>query len=132
MEDKKKMNLNKSEEKLNNAKVNAADTNDDEEEIGANVQIVTPGQLVLKRFLRNKLAIVGMVMILVLVLFCFVGPYLSPYGEFEMFYLDRHDPRIEYSSNETQSIDMSTLKINSKPSMANQILYFFFIFLFSP
>lgn len=48
--------------------------------------VVTPGQLVVKRFLRNRLAIIGLLILLLLALFCYVGPYFSPYGEYELFY----------------------------------------------
>jgi len=49
-------------------------------------RIVTPGQLVMKRFRRNKLALVGIAILVIMFLFSFVGPFLSPYGEYEMFY----------------------------------------------
>ena len=48
--------------------------------------IMTPGQLVMKRFLRNKLAVFGLCIMLIISLFCFVGPFFSPYGEYEIFY----------------------------------------------
>lgn len=48
--------------------------------------IITPGQLVYKRFMKNKLAIVGLVILVVMFLFAFIGPFFSPYGEYEMFY----------------------------------------------
>ena len=50
--------------------------------------IVTPGQLVRKRFVRNKLAIIGVVVLVVMFIFSFVGPLFSPYGEYEIFYRD--------------------------------------------
>lgn len=46
--------------------------------------IVTPGQLVLKRFLRNKLAILGVFILLFFFVFSFFGPYLMPYSEYQM------------------------------------------------
>lgn len=51
--------------------------------------ILTPGQLVMKRFLRNKLAVFGLCIILSISLFCFVGPLFSPYGEYEIFYINQ-------------------------------------------
>lgn len=48
--------------------------------------IITPGQLVYKRFMKNKLAIVGLIILVVMFLFAFIGPFFSPYGEYEMFY----------------------------------------------
>ena len=51
--------------------------------------ILTPGQLVAKRFFRNKLACVGLGIIIAMLLFCVVGPFVSPYGEYEIFYIDK-------------------------------------------
>ena len=52
--------------------------------------ILTPGQLIMKRFLRNKLAVFGLCIILAISTFCFVGPLFSPYGEYEIFYINYH------------------------------------------
>jgi peptide/nickel transport system permease protein len=51
--------------------------------------IMTPGQLVVKRFFRNKLAGFGMGIIITMILFCFIGPFFSPYGEYEIFYINK-------------------------------------------
>jgi len=51
--------------------------------------ILSPTQLVLKRFFRNKLAGIGLVIILLMILFCFAGPLLSTYSEYEIFYLNK-------------------------------------------
>lgn len=67
--------------------------------------IITPGQMVAKRFFRNKLAGVGMGVIIFMLLFCFIGPFFSPYGEYEIFYInkatgeemDMNDPGIKES-----------------------------------
>ncbi|MFZ7087479.1 ABC transporter permease [Curtobacterium sp. RRHDQ10] len=37
-----------------------------------------PGNVALRRFLRNRLAVVGLVVVVLFVLFCFVGPFLFP------------------------------------------------------
>ncbi len=50
------------------------------------VRVLSPGMLVAKRFFRNKLAIVGLVIIAVMFLFSFVGGMISPYGESQVFY----------------------------------------------
>jgi len=48
-------------------------------------KIVTPGQLVMKRFLRNKLAIIGTVTIAFMFLFSFIGPLFTQYGYSQVF-----------------------------------------------
>ncbi len=46
----------------------------------------TPGQLVLERFLRNRLAIIGACVIALMFLFSVFGPMLFSYAEDEIFY----------------------------------------------
>ena len=49
------------------------------------VKVLSPGMLVFKRFIRNKLAIVGTAILLLMFLFSFVGPYFYRYGQTEVF-----------------------------------------------
>jgi peptide/nickel transport system permease protein len=49
------------------------------------VKVLSPGMLVMKRFIRNKLAVVGLVIIVVMFLFACVGPLFSPYGQSQVF-----------------------------------------------
>ncbi len=48
-------------------------------------QAASPGKLVFRRFLRNKLAIIGVAVLILMFLFSFVGPFLYPYGQTEVF-----------------------------------------------
>ena len=50
-----------------------------------NHKAVSPGRLMFRRFLRNKLALVGIGILLLMFLFSFVGPHLYPYGQTEVF-----------------------------------------------
>ena len=55
---------------------NTNQANQEEQDIFEQNQIIqTPGQLIMKRFLRNKLAILGVCIILIIALFSFVGPF---------------------------------------------------------
>lgn len=49
------------------------------------VRVLSPGMLVFKRFMRNRLAIVGSVIIIAMFLFSFVGGLLTPYSESYVF-----------------------------------------------
>lgn len=51
----------------------------------ARVKVLSPARLVFKRFIRNKLAILGTIVLLILFLFCFLGPVFYPYEETEVF-----------------------------------------------
>jgi len=61
----------------------------EQDEFEQNQVIMTPGQLIMKRFFRNKLAGVGLATIIVMIIFCFFGPFFSPYGEYEIFYVNK-------------------------------------------
>ncbi|MEL7636651.1 MAG: hypothetical protein AAGU03_02710, partial [Anaerolineaceae bacterium] len=50
------------------------------------VKTLSPGMLVFKRFIRNKLAVIGLVILVAMFLFSFLGPLLSPYTQTEVFY----------------------------------------------
>ena len=50
------------------------------------VKVLSPSALVLKRFFRNKLAIIGMVIIICMFLFSFIGGMVIPYGQSQVFY----------------------------------------------
>ena len=50
------------------------------------VKVLSPGMLVAKRFFRNKLAIVGLAIITFMLLFTFLGAFITPYKESQVFY----------------------------------------------
>jgi len=64
--------------------IGQAESNSIEE--SGNTKIITPGRIVMKKFLRNKLAIVGIFILIIMAIFCYIGPFFSPYGEYEIFY----------------------------------------------
>ena len=59
-----------------------------------NVRLMSPTQMVVRRFFRSKLSVVGLVMLAALFLFCFLGPVIyTQWGEIEV---DR-SPMVEYT-----------------------------------
>lgn len=50
------------------------------------VKTLSPGALIAKRFFRNRLAVIGMWMLVVMFVFSFIGGLVSPYGQDEQFY----------------------------------------------
>jgi peptide/nickel transport system permease protein len=50
------------------------------------VRVLSPSMLVFKRFIRNKLAIIGSLIIIIMSLFAFLGGFVSAYGESQVFY----------------------------------------------
>lgn len=52
------------------------------------VKVLSPGRLVFKRFIRNKLAVIGIIILVFMFIFAFLGPILSPYGIAQVFFRD--------------------------------------------
>ena len=50
------------------------------------VKVLSPGALVAKRFFRNRLAVTGMVILIIMFAFSFIGGLLSPYDQDQKFY----------------------------------------------
>ena len=61
------------------------------------VRVLSPGMLVFKRFMRNKLAITGLIILIVMFAFAFLGGIVSPYSQSQVF---KHDEEImkEYAT----------------------------------
>ena len=49
------------------------------------VKVLSPGMLVAKRFFRNKLAVAGLIILVAMFLFSFIGGMVSPYNESQVF-----------------------------------------------
>lgn len=50
------------------------------------VKVLSPGALVAKRFFRNRLAVTGLTILLIMFMFSFLGALISPYEEDQLFY----------------------------------------------
>ena len=50
------------------------------------VKVLSPGMLVAKRFLRNRLAITGMIILIFMFTFAFLGGLFTPYKQTDVFY----------------------------------------------
>lgn len=61
------------------------DSTDTDEPLDKNVRLMSPGRMVIRRFFRSKLSIVGLVMVISLFIFCFLGPvFYTQWGEIEV------------------------------------------------
>ena len=49
------------------------------------VKVLSPGAMVAKRFFRNKLAMAGVVILIIMFIFSYIGGMISPYGESQIF-----------------------------------------------
>ena len=72
--------MNDTEIKVQNAPVQ-------DEPLDKNVRLMSPGRMVVRRFFRSKLSILGLVMIVFLFAFCWLGPvFYTQWGQTEVDY----------------------------------------------
>lgn len=86
------------------------DVVDAELPLDKNVRLMSPNQMLVRRFFRSKLSIIGLVMVIGLFLFCFLGPvFYTQWGETE---LDKSG-KTEYATAVTQyTVDGVTYTIH--------------------
>ena len=77
-------------EEIKEVEASKAENAETEEEYSLNddrrVKTLSPSALVAKRFFRNRLAVTGLSILIFMFLFSFVGGFLSPYEEDQLFY----------------------------------------------
>lgn len=76
---------------------------------------LTPWQMVMKRFIRNRLAVIGLGALVVMAVFCFVMPLFYEYNETEVFYLDKATGEV-IRTYETDRLSDSLLASLIKPN----------------
>ena len=91
------MSEEKKNENVNGSENEQFDLNDDRR-----VKVLSPGALVRRRFFRNRVAVIGLVILILMFLFSFVGGFLSPYEEDQLFY------RTEYQKKAYASVVQNT------------------------
>ncbi len=77
------------EEAVKNSSATAGDGKNEEQyslSDDRRVKVLSPGALVAKRFFRNRLAVTGMIILLAMFVFSFVGGLISPYAQDQKFY----------------------------------------------
>ena len=77
------------DEKKENVEEEQLSLNDDRR-----VKVLSPGALVAKRFFRNRIAMVGLIILILMFAFSFIGGLISPYEEDQLFY------RIDYMNKD--------------------------------
>lgn len=50
------------------------------------VKVLSPGRMVMSRFLRNRLSLVGIIIIIAMFAFAFIGGMVMPYSQSDVFY----------------------------------------------
>ena len=91
-----------SNENQNDASLNAKETETHEQTL----KLMSPMQMVIRRFFRSKLSIIGLIMVISLFLFCWVGPLVYTVDPTE---IDKSG-KIEYSHKTVEYFDEETGK----------------------
>ena len=93
-----------------------------EEEFSLNddrrVRTLSPGALVIRRFLRNRVAVTGLVILVAMFVFSFIGGALTPYKEDQLFYRYDHQKKQYASVKENTELRYVSVSKNSFPSVA--------------
>lgn len=83
---------------MDEQKQSAAEAVDTETPLDKNVRLMSPTRMVVRRFFRSKLSILGLIMVISLFLFSFLGPVVyTQWGEIEL----DESGKTEYATSET-------------------------------
>ena len=80
------------------------------------VKTLSPGALVIKRFVRNRVAVTGMIILAFMFIFSFIGGAVTPYREDELFY--RYDQQKKQYAGVTQNTELRYVQDGSFSSLA--------------
>ena len=107
---------------LVNQEINAEGQSAEESEYSLNddrrVKTLSPTALVVKRFLRNRVAVTGLLILAFMFVFSFIGGLISPYREDQLFY--RYDNQNKQWAAVTENTDLRYIAENDSdfPSVA--------------
>ncbi len=88
----------------------------DTKDIAETQLFMTPWQMIVRRFFRNKLAVVGVVTLVVMALICFIIPLFYSYSESEVVYVDRVTGEEVRTTDSAKAISDSILNSLQKPN----------------
>lgn len=87
------MNQNENKNVTENKKVLSSTPTDTEVPLDKNVRLMSPTRMVVRRFFRSKLSIIGLIMVVGLFLFSFVGPlFCADLGTVDEYGVVHYDP----------------------------------------
>ncbi|MBP3376593.1 MAG: ABC transporter permease [Clostridia bacterium] len=114
---------NEKKAELEETAVNKVSAEDTEAPLDKNIKLMSPTRMVVRRFFRSKLSVVGLIMLAFLFLFCFLGPVVyDEWGEIEV----DETPMVEYTTKvityeengKTHTIHQITEKIEKENALA--------------
>ena len=82
------------------------------------VKTLSPGALVLRRFIRNRVAVTGLVILAFMFIFSFLGGALTPYKEDQLFYRYSEQNKQYAAVKENAELRYTSLTPKSFPAVA--------------
>ena len=82
------------------------------------VRTLSPGALVIRRFLRNRVAVTGLGILIFMFLFSFVGGVITPYKEDQLFYRYEYQNKQYAGAKENTELRYVEAKKGSFPTVA--------------
>ena len=82
------------------------------------VKTLSPGALVIRRFLRNRVAVTGLVILIIMAMFSFLGGVITPYKEDQLFYRNDYQKKQFAAVKENNEFRYVTASKTSFPSVA--------------
>ena len=80
---------------VDDVKENNIATEETDAPLDKNIRLMSPARMIMRRFFRSKLSMIGLIMLAALFLFCFLGPVLyTQWGEIEV----DDSPIVEYTT----------------------------------
>lgn len=83
------------------------------------IKVLSPGQMVFKRFVTNKLAIVGSIILIFMFVFAFIVPIFYPYGQTQIFY--KYDNSVIDYAQATERNEFTAYYAPDAPSVHSSV-----------
>jgi peptide/nickel transport system permease protein len=100
------------------ADVNKESVKDTEAPLDKNIKLMSPTQMVLRRFFRSKLSIVGLIMVVSLFIFSFLGPvFYTEWGEIEL----DESGQMEYTSETVEFVTEDGKTVTIKQTIEKKL-----------
>lgn len=87
------------------------------------VKVLSPGRLVLQRFIRNRVAVTGLIILAFMFIFSFIGGWISPYKENQLFYRDDEQNKQYAGVTENTELRYVEREPGSFPALAQAQFY---------
>ncbi len=106
----------------NTSKLGSEEVVDTEEPLDKNVRLMSPTMMIVRRFFRSKLSIIGLIMVISLFLFSFVGPLVyTEWGEIELDESGKTEYAISTTTYEVDGVEY-TLHQTTEKSLKDNFL----------